>query len=108
MTGSTSLPTIIAHARAGSLDRAWAMFESAGFGASDDPAALAIMGRLLKDRALRASGEVRAALYGEAAEAYARAAGEDGASYPLVNAATLSLLSGDPARSLLDKHRCSR
>ena len=75
------------------------MFEAAGYGVSDDPAALAIKGRLLKDRALRAHGRDRARLYGEAAEAYALAAGDDGASYPLINAATLSLLAGDPARA---------
>lgn len=94
-----SLPAIIAHARAGSLDRAWAMFEAAGHGASRDAAALTIKGRLLKDRAQRVSGEARAALYREAAQAYAAAAGEDGASYPLINAATLSLLAGDAGRS---------
>lgn len=94
-----NLPAIIAHARAGSLDRAWAMFEAAGHGASRDAAALAIKGRLLKDRALRVAGEARARLYGEAAEAYALAAGEGDATYPLINAATLSLLAGDPARA---------
>lgn len=99
MISTPSLLTIIAHARAGSLDRAWAMFEAAGYGGSGDPAALAIKGRLLKDRALRVSGEARARLYGEAAEAYALAAGEGEASYPLINAATLSLLAGDPVRA---------
>jgi hypothetical protein len=99
MTESISLPAIIAHARAGSLDRAWAMFEAAGYDASRDSAALAIKGRLLKDRALRVSGEARAWLYGAAAEAYAAAAGEDGATYPLINAATLSLLSGDAGKA---------
>ncbi|MEZ0244021.1 MAG: tetratricopeptide repeat-containing protein, partial [Sphingomonas sp.] len=97
-SATTSLPTIIAHARAGSLDHAWAMF-AAGYGESRDPAALAIKGRLLKDRALRVSGEARAALYGEAAEAYPRAAGDDGATYPLINAAALSLLSGDAGKA---------
>ncbi|MCW3848014.1 hypothetical protein OF829_12260 [Sphingomonas sp. LB-2] len=86
-------------ARSGALDRAWALFEAEGYGASTDPAALAIKGRLLKDRALRVSGEARAALYGEAAQAYAAAAGDGGASYPLINAATLSLLGGDPVRA---------
>jgi len=96
---SGNLTTIIALARSGSLDRAWELFGTGGYARADDSATLAIKGRLLKDRALRASGEARAALYGGAAEAYARAAGEDGASYPLINAATLSLLSGDAARA---------
>ncbi len=93
------LTLVTALARSGALDRAWALFEAEGYGASADPAALAIKGRLLKDRALRVSGEARAGLYGEAAEAYARAAGSDGATYPLINAATLSLLAGDAERS---------
>ena len=98
MTASTSLATIIAHARAGALDRAWAMFEAAG-AAEDDPAALAVKGRLLKDRALRTTGAARADLYREAAASYARAAALGEATYPLINAATLSLLAGDRALS---------
>ncbi|MES1974628.1 MAG: tetratricopeptide repeat-containing protein [Pseudomonadota bacterium] len=94
------LPAIIAYARAGSLEQAWAMFQAAGYDrAGDDPAALAIKGRLLKDRAQRLAGLERAALYAEAARAYAASAGISGATYPLINAATLSLLAGDVARS---------
>jgi tetratricopeptide (TPR) repeat protein len=89
------LLSIIAHARAGALDRAWAMF-----GALDpadvagNPAALAVKGRLLKDKALRATGPARLALYRDAAEAYRQAAEVGGGTYPLINAATLCLLCG--------------
>jgi hypothetical protein len=99
LTGA-GLPAIIAYARAGSLERAWAMFQAAGYDlASEDPGALAVKGRLLKDRAQRMHGAGRAALYAQAAEAYASSAGAGGATYPLINAATLSLLAGDPVRS---------
>lgn len=64
-----------------------------------DPAALAVKGRLLKDRALHAEGEGRRRLYAEAAQAYRRAAELGDATYPLINAATLSLLGSDEAAS---------
>ena len=92
---NSSLLSIIAHARSGSLDRAWRMFEDAGFGGvEDDPAVLSVRGRLLKDRARGAEGAERTQLFLEAADAYARAARIGGATYPLINAATLSLLAG--------------
>ena len=97
MTSSPSptLLSIVALARSGSLDLAWRRLEGLG-AAGDDPAALTVRGRLLKDRALAASGPDRRALYREAAAAYGRA-GELGgaATYPFINAATLSLLAGD-------------
>ncbi|MES2441748.1 MAG: tetratricopeptide repeat-containing protein [Pseudomonadota bacterium] len=100
MTASASLQSIIAYARAGALDHAWALFEAGGYDRErDDPAALAIRGRLLKDRAQRASGDARSCLYAAAAEDYALAADLGGATYPLINAATLSLLAGDAVRA---------
>lgn len=92
---SPSLIAITMLARSGATALAWARFESGGF-APDDSAALAVRGRLLKDRARAAEGAVARALYAEAAVAYARAAALDGTTYPLINAATLSLLGGDP------------
>lgn len=90
-----TLLSIIAHARSGSLDRAWRMFEAAGFEhVDDDPAVLSVRGRLLKDRARSAEGAERTRLFLEAADAYARAGKIGGATYPLINAATLSLLAG--------------
>ncbi len=94
------LSTIIALARAGALDHACYQFGAAGHDArADDPAALTVKGRLLKDRALRASGEERRRFYLESAEAYRRAAALQPGTYPLINAATLSLLSGDRDRA---------
>lgn len=88
------------------------MFREAGFeGATDDPAVLNVRGRLLKDRALGAAGKERRRLYLEAADAYSRAAAIHGALYPLINAATLSLLAGRRrqaqrlARKILERGR---
>ena len=90
-----SLLSIIAHARSGSLDHAWRLFQDAGLERVDDDAAvLSVRGRLLKDRARGADGAESKRLFLEAADAYARAARIGGATYPLINAATLSLLAG--------------
>ena len=95
MGANPSLVTIIAHARSGALDYAWRLLRDAGLDRiNDDPAVLSVVGRLLKDSALRAMGEERQRLYLEAAAAYARAGEISGATYPLINAATLSLLAG--------------
>jgi hypothetical protein len=84
---------VIALARAGAVDRAWEMLLAAG---SEAPAALSVRGRLLKDRAQRAEGAERRRLYEEAAAAYRGSAEAEPATYPLINAASLSLLAGNP------------
>ncbi|HEY0300358.1 MAG TPA: TRAFs-binding domain-containing protein, partial [Rhizomicrobium sp.] len=95
MTHPPSLLSIIAYARSGALDYACRLFLEGGFElVDDDPAVLSVRGRLLKDRALAAEGAERRRLYLEAAGAYARAGEIGGATYPLINAATLSLLAG--------------
>jgi len=101
MSSGPTLISIIAHARAGALEHAWAMFRKAGLeNIDDDAAVLSVHGRLLKDRALCAKGAERRRLYRKAADAYARAGAIDGgASYPLINAATLSLLAGERKRA---------
>ena len=92
---SAALVSIIAHARSGALDRADRLFCEAGLNeVEDDPAVLSVKGRLLKDHALAASGWKRKTIYREAAVAYAKAAEIGGTTYPLVNAATLSMLAG--------------
>ncbi|HEX8513115.1 MAG TPA: TRAFs-binding domain-containing protein, partial [Allosphingosinicella sp.] len=53
----------------------------------------------LKDLAARASGDERRRLYRESAAAYRRSAELHPASYPLINAASLSLLAGDPGEA---------
>jgi hypothetical protein len=95
------LSTIIALARAGALDHAWAQFCAAGWDRNEeDPAALNVKGRLLKDHALRASDEgERRRFYLQSAECYRASAALRPATYPLVNAASLSLLSGDRGRA---------
>ena len=112
MSLSPSLLSIIAHARSGALDRAWTMFAEAGYDRIDDDAAvLSVRGRLLKDRAIAARGAERQRYYRQSAESYARAADIAGTTYPLINAATLSLLAGRHeqavmlAQRVLDKMR---
>lgn len=96
----TPLSQIISIARAGSPSRAWALFVAEGWGRqTDDPNALTLKGRLLKDQAKAAQGKNRVRLYGEAAAAYAAAADIRTDSYPLINAAALALLGGKPERS---------
>jgi hypothetical protein len=93
------LSLVIAYARAGASAFAWASFEAGGYDRmTNDPAALGVKGRLLKDRALAEAGEGRRRLYAEAALAYRSAATLSGSTYPLINAASLSLLSGDAAQ----------
>ncbi|ADG11733.1 hypothetical protein B7G68_16880 [Caulobacter segnis] len=81
--------------RAGAVDQAWALFAQAGLTASEDPAALILKGRLLKERARAARGDARRDLFGQAAGAYREAAARGEGAYALINAASLSLLAGD-------------
>lgn len=91
---------ILSIARAGNPARAWALFHSSGWDArGDDPKALTLKGRLLKDQSKVADGAERVRLYGLAAEAYAAAAELERDSYPLINAAALALLGGKPERA---------
>lgn len=94
---SRNLTAILASARSGALDHAWRLFEAAGFGEDDpDPAVHTLRGRLLKDRALRASvAPDRKHLFAEAARAYARADALAAAPYHLINVATMRFLAGD-------------
>ena len=101
LTQPASLVAITMLARSGALELAWARLEAGSF-APDDPAALTVRGRLLKDRARLADGADRRRLYSEAAQAYASAATIEDSTYPMINAATLALLggNGDHARAL--------
>ncbi len=98
VVSGTELATIVALARAGALDEALRRFEAMDAD-PDDPAALIVQGRLLKDQAARAAAGERRRLYGEAAAAYARSAQLRPATYPLINAATLTALAGDTHRA---------
>jgi hypothetical protein len=95
-----SLPLIAALVRAGAGERAWDLFSKAGWAAQDnDPAALSLKGRLLKDRARRTQGVERAELFAAAATAYAAAHQLAPAPYRAINVATARLLAGDPQAS---------
>jgi tetratricopeptide (TPR) repeat protein len=76
------------------------LFEEEGFASrNDDPAALSLKGRLLKDQAALVRGDGRRLLYLEAAAAYGAAGKISGSTYPLINAATLALLAGDASQA---------
>lgn len=93
-----TLPAIITAARAGALDHANRLFHAGGYDArNDDPAALAVKGRLLKDRALRLPRSERAVALASAAEAYAAADALSPQPYTRINTATLTFLSGNKA-----------
>jgi tetratricopeptide (TPR) repeat protein len=101
---TTPLPLITALARAGALEQASRLFGEGGYNqATANPAALAVKGRLFKDRALAVreagGGGERGALLAEAASAYAAAAALDPQPYLLINVATLAFLGGDAARA---------
>lgn len=91
-----SLPAIITAARAGALDHAWALFEAGGYDARpQDAAALAVKGRLLKDRARRLSPDMGPSSFAAAAAAYTAADAIAPQPYTRINVATLTLLGGD-------------
>lgn len=94
MINRSSLATIIALARAGAAEHALKRFVALGFDDGEDPQALTTKGRLLKDLAMRQSGDRRRELWRQAADSYSRAAELSNGSYPLVNAATLYCLAG--------------
>jgi tetratricopeptide (TPR) repeat protein len=95
-----TLLSIITYARTGAQEYAWRLLREAGLDRlEDDPEVLSVVGRLLKDRAIGALGEERRRYLLESAAAYSKAATISGATYPLINAATLSLLAGERNKS---------
>jgi hypothetical protein len=91
----TNYGNILSLARAGATSQAWKSFVAAGLAeVTDNPAALSLKGRLLKDQARKAKSRTSARLYLESAKAYADAAALRPDSYPLINAATMSLFAG--------------
>lgn len=92
---------IIRLARSGSLERANSLLEAVAqrTHAYDDPAYLTIKGRLTKDRAKRAQGDEASQLFAASADLYEKAQRKGAASYPLINAASMALLSGDRDRA---------
>ena len=91
---------ILRLARSGSPERAWALMEQYGLlNSQSDIKALTLQARLVKDRAKRAKSAELKSLFTEAANLYSKAGQLSKSSYPLINAATMSLLAGDAARS---------
>jgi len=89
---------VLAAAQMGDVDRAEALYRRLDLGArTSDEDALALHGRLFKDRALTASGEVRRALFAQASGAYRRAFAVRSGYFPLINAATTAWAAGDHA-----------
>lgn len=98
-----NLNQILSLARSGSPAQAWTQFIDAGWDdITDNPKALTLKGRLLKDRAKAeqvAGNSEYIQLYARSADAYSAAAAIKSDSYPLINAATMALLSGKPVRA---------
>src|SRR4051812_13448116 len=90
-----TLLEIAALARAGATEIAWDRLSALPAASSGDAAALTVRGRLLKDRASGAGGDLKLQLLRDAARAYGEAAKVSGSTYPMINAATLLRLSGD-------------
>ncbi|MEO1730945.1 MAG: tetratricopeptide repeat-containing protein [Pseudomonadota bacterium] len=91
----TNLNTILRIARAGNPARAMRVFDESGLaGGLDDPKALTLKGRLLKDLARLAEGDEQQALYGQALEAYLAAFALEATTYALINAATIAFEAG--------------
>ncbi|MEW5998216.1 tetratricopeptide repeat-containing protein [Blastomonas sp. CCH1-A6] len=92
---------ILRLARSGSPERAWSLMAEHGLlDSASDPKALTLQARLVKDRAKRAgAGSGRARLFDQSAQLYARAAEIARSSYPLINAASLSLFAGKPVQA---------
>lgn len=93
---------ILALARSGETARAWELFTAAKLHFEmNDPRALTLKGRLLKDRARQETGAKRTELLIQSATAYEQAAALHPDSYPLINAAAMALFAGDRIRSEL-------
>lgn len=95
-----TLAQVVTAARAGALGHATALFEAGGFGsATDDAAALAVAGRLARDRALQAPQDRKPRLFAEAAAAFAAANTLDPQAYSQINQATMTWLAGERERA---------
>jgi hypothetical protein len=91
----TPLPHITTLARSGALDRAWALFREAGYEQdTQNPSALAVKGRLLKDQALAANTSDKREGLARAAAAYAAADALAPQPWLLINVAALTALQG--------------
>jgi class 3 adenylate cyclase len=90
---------VLALARAGSTEQARRRFNEYGLAqvATEDVASL--RARIVKDKAIAASGEARRRQAARSAELYGAIFARTGGYYPAINAATLSLLAGETDRA---------
>ncbi|MGZ6617304.1 MAG: tetratricopeptide repeat-containing protein, partial [Solirubrobacteraceae bacterium] len=90
---------VLVLARAGATEEAARHFEVYGLGgyANDDEDVAALRARIAKDVALGSDGPARTREAARAAELYRDIFVRTGGYYPLINAATLSLVAGDGA-----------
>ncbi|MBV7255428.1 hypothetical protein KCG44_01375 [Pacificimonas sp. WHA3] len=92
--------SLLALIRAGATARAWDEFTRLGLDqVRDEPSVLTLHGRLLKERAREHEGDAKRRGFLSSAEMYANAAELENTTYPLINAASLSLLGGDERRA---------
>jgi hypothetical protein len=90
---------VLALARAGATKEAARRFERYGLGASEEEDVAALAARIAKDLALAAGGEERSRRAAEARDRYRAIFERTGGYYPAINAATLSLVAGEPERA---------
>jgi hypothetical protein len=86
---------VLALARMGETERAFALFQRYDLAVGADEDVLALGARLLKDRAVATIGPHRARMFRDASEAYLAAHARSGGYFSLINAATLAQLAGD-------------
>ncbi|MFZ4689031.1 MAG: tetratricopeptide repeat-containing protein [Polymorphobacter sp.] len=88
---------VLTLARMGETERAASLFAAYDLAAAANEDSLALGARLLKDRAIAATGADRPALFAAAAQAYLGAYTRFGGYFSLINAASLSALAGATA-----------
>ncbi len=90
---------VLALARMGDTDRAYALFERYDLAVDASEDILSLRARLLKDRAIAATCASRAPLFEAASQAYLEAHSQFGGYFSLINAASLSRLAGSVDQS---------
>ncbi len=90
---------VLALARGGATEPAMACYREFGLAASHDPDVRALGPRLIKDRAMAASGAERRRLADRSSRGYEALWRDTGRYHPGVNAATMALVGGDAPRA---------
>jgi class 3 adenylate cyclase len=90
---------VLALARSGSSAEAARRFAEYGLGAAEEEDIAALDARIAKDEALGAEGPPRRQRAARAADHYRTIYARTGGYYPAINAATLSLIAGEPGRA---------